>query len=97
MGKTLSEDNHTADFTVCCETKEFRVHKAEFCARYRIISQNIQISDCLFRSPVFRATILSDMEEAKKGEIFIPETRRLSPASSTPGSWRGPGNRISSR
>ena len=73
MGKTLSEDNHTADFTVCCETKEFRVHKAVFCARYRIISQNIQISDCLFRSPVFRATILSDMEEAKKGEIFIPE------------------------
>ena len=29
------------------------------------------MSDCLFRSPVFRAAILSDMEDAKKGEVFI--------------------------
>ena len=33
LGKTLMDDNDTADFTIRCKTKEFRVHKAVFCAR----------------------------------------------------------------
>ena len=53
-GKTILEDDATADFTIRCPTKEFRVHKAILCAR----------------SPVFRASILTPMKEASKGEIF---------------------------
>ena len=29
----IMEDDKTANFTIRCETKEFRVHKAVFCAR----------------------------------------------------------------
>ena len=57
FGKTVMEDDATADFTIRCPTKEFRVHKAILCAR----------------SPVFRAMILTDMEEARKNEIFVEE------------------------
>ena len=57
LGKTILEDDATADFTILCETKEFRVHKAVLCAR----------------SPVFRASILSPMKEADKGEIVVEE------------------------
>ena len=57
FGKTILEDDATADFTIRCETKELRVHKAVLCAR----------------SPVFRAGILTDMKEASKGEIFVEE------------------------
>ena len=32
-GKTILEDDATADFTIRCPTKEFRVHKAILCAR----------------------------------------------------------------
>ena len=56
-GKTILEDDATADFTIRCPTKEFRVHKAILCAR----------------SPVFRASILTPMKEASKGEIFLEE------------------------
>ena len=56
-GKTILEDDATADFTIRCPTKEFRVHKAILCAR----------------SPVFRASILTPMQEASKGEIFVEE------------------------
>ena len=31
--RSLMDDNDTADFTIRCETKEFRVHKNVFCAR----------------------------------------------------------------
>ena len=55
--KTILEDDSTADFTIRCETKEFRVHKAILCAR----------------SEVFRAMILTDMQEATNGEIFIKD------------------------
>ena len=57
FGKAILEDDATADFTIRCETKEFRVHKAVLCAR----------------SPVFRATILTPMQEASKGEIFVKD------------------------
>ena len=57
VGKTILEDDATADFSIRCATKEFRVHKTILCAR----------------SPVFRASILTPMQEAKKGEIFIEE------------------------
>ena len=57
FGKIILDDDATADFTIRCETKAFRVHKAVLCAR----------------SPVFRASILTPMQEAKKGEIFVEE------------------------
>ena len=57
FGKMILEDDDTADFTIRCETKEFRVHRNILCAR----------------SPVFRASILTDMQEASKGEIFVKE------------------------
>ena len=57
LGKTILVDDSTADFTIRCETKEFRVHRNILCAR----------------SPVFRASILTPMQEAKKGEIYVEE------------------------
>ena len=51
------KDVETADFTMRCPTKSFRVHKAFLCAR----------------SPVLRAMVLADMEEGRKGEVFIPD------------------------
>jgi len=57
FGKTILEDDATADFTIRCATKEFRVHRNILCAR----------------SPVFRASILTPMAEVKKGEIFVEE------------------------
>ena len=50
-------DDTTADFVIRCKTREFKVHKTILCAR----------------SPVLRASILSDMREARKGEIYIEE------------------------
>ena len=47
FGKMILEDDDTADFIIRCETKEFRVHRTILCAR----------------SPVFRASILTDMQE----------------------------------
>ena len=55
--KTILGDDDTADFTIRCPTKEFRVHRNILCAR----------------SPVFRASILTPMKEASKGEIFVEE------------------------
>ena len=57
MGKSLLDDEATADFTIRCPTKEFRVHKAILCVR----------------SDVFRAAILTPMMEAAKGEIFVED------------------------
>ena len=57
FGKMILEDDATADFTIRCATKEFRVHKTILCAR----------------SPVFRASILTPMQEATKGEIFVED------------------------
>ena len=57
FGKTILEDDETADFTVRCATKEFRVHKTILCAR----------------SEVFRASILTPMLEAARGEIFVQD------------------------
>ena len=31
--RAIMDDDDTADFTIRCETKSFRVHKAVFCAR----------------------------------------------------------------
>ena len=31
--RAIMEDDDTADFTICCETKSFRVHRNVFCAR----------------------------------------------------------------
>ena len=55
--KSIQDDDATADFTIRCKTKEFRVHKAVLCAR----------------SEVLRAAILTPMQEASKGEIFVKE------------------------
>ena len=57
FGKTILEDEFTTDFTIRCETNEFRVHKAVLCAR----------------SPVLRASIHTPMLEASKGEIFVKD------------------------
>ena len=57
FGKSLLGDDATTDFTIRCPTKEFRVHRNILCAR----------------SEVFRAMILTDMEEARKNEIFVEE------------------------
>ena len=57
LGKTILDDDSTADFTIRCESKEFRVHRNILCAR----------------SPVFRASILTPMVESEKGEIYIQE------------------------
>ena len=57
FGKALLEDDATADFTIRCPTKEFKVHRNILCNR----------------SPVFRAMILTDMEEASKSELFVEE------------------------
>ena len=57
FGKTILMDYSTADFIIRCKTRKFQVHKTILCAR----------------SPVLRATILSDMKEAKKGEIYVEE------------------------
>ena len=52
--KYIQDDDETADFTIRCKTKSFRVHKAVLCAR----------------SKVLRAAILIPMQEASKGEIY---------------------------
>ena len=57
FGQTILNDDATADFTIRCETKAFRVHKAVLCAR----------------SHVFRASILTPMVESERGEIYIQE------------------------
>ena len=57
VNKAIMADVETADFTMRCPTKTFRVHKTFLCAR----------------SPVLRAMILADMEEGRKGEVFIPD------------------------
>ena len=57
FGKNVMMDDSTADFIIRCKTREFKVHKNFLCAR----------------SPVLRACILSDMNEAKKGEMFVEE------------------------
>ena len=57
FGKTILMDDSTADFIIRCKTREFKVHKTILCAR----------------SPVLRASILSDMKEAKKREIYVEE------------------------
>ena len=54
--KAIMADVETADFTMRCPTKTFRVHKTFLCAR----------------SPVLRAMVLADMEEDRKGEVVIP-------------------------
>ena len=58
LGKSILEDDATADFTIRCETKSFPVHKAILCAR----------------SEVLRASILTNMVEAARGEIFGEKT-----------------------
>ena len=55
FGKTILNDESTADFVLRCNTREFKVHKTILCAR----------------SAVLRAIILSDTKEGKKGEIFV--------------------------
>jgi len=55
FGKAVMEDDSTTDFIIRCDTKAFNVHKNFFCNR----------------SPVFRAAMLSDMEEGRKGEMVI--------------------------
>ena len=57
LGKTILDDDETADFTIRCKTKSFRVHRNILCAR----------------SKVLRAAILTTMQEATKGEIFVKE------------------------
>ena len=57
LGKTILEDDETADFTIRCDTKSFRVHKTILCAR----------------SEVFRSNILTPMVEAASGEIFVKD------------------------
>jgi len=57
FGQAVMEDDSTTDFIIRCDTKAFNVHKNFFCNR----------------SPVFRAAMLSDMEEGRKGEMFVPD------------------------
>ena len=65
LGKTILEDDATTDFTIRCDTKNFRVHKAVLCAR----------------SEVFRASILTPMQEVLSGEIFVKDVGEKSLAS----------------
>ena len=55
--KTAPMDDSTADFIIRCKTREFKVHKEILCAK----------------SPVLRASILSDIMEANNGEIYVEE------------------------
>ena len=57
MGNTILDDDSTADFTIRCKTKVFRVHRNILCAR----------------SEVFRASIFTPMVEAATGEIFVED------------------------
>ena len=57
MGNTILHDDSTADFTIRCKTKVFRVHRNILCAR----------------SEVFRASIFTPMVEAATGEIFVED------------------------
>ena len=65
LGKTILEDDATTDFTIRCDTKNFRVHKAVLCAR----------------SEVLRASILTPMQEVLSGEIFVKDVGEKSLAS----------------
>jgi len=57
FGRIIMEDDRTSDLTLVCGTRTFKVHKVILCAR----------------SPVFRAMILSDLAEAKKGEFKVSD------------------------
>ena len=57
FGKIIKEDDSTADFSIRCETREFRVHKVVLCTR----------------SPVFWASIHIPMYEAMNSEIFVKD------------------------
>ena len=57
VNKAIMADVETADFTMRCPTMTFRVHKTFLCAR----------------STVLRTMVLADMEEGRKGEVFIPD------------------------
>ena len=36
LNKAIMQDEDTADFTVRCETREFKVHKNFLCSRYKL-------------------------------------------------------------
>ena len=57
VNRAIMNDVETADFSMRCANKTFRVHKSFLCSR----------------SSVLRAMILADMEEGRKGEVFIPD------------------------
>ena len=75
LTKSIMQDEDTADFTVSCETKTFKVHKNFLCSRLVLVQ--ILCLDHLIpfhsRSPVLRAMILGQMKEAHKNEVFIED------------------------
>ena len=74
VNKAIMQDEDTADFTVRCNTKEFKVHKSFFCSRLVQTSNNVDHLTVFFsRSPVLRAMILGNMKEAQKSEVFIED------------------------
>ena len=72
LTKAIMMDEETADFTISCETKSFKVHKTFLCSR--LVQTSKHFDDLIVfhcRSPVLRAMILGKMKEAQKSEVFI--------------------------
>ena len=75
VNKAIMLDEDTADFTVCCENEELKVHKNFLCSRF-VQTKPIHFAYLVvfhFRSPVLRAMILGKMTEARKNEVFIED------------------------
>ena len=75
LTKAIMLDEETADFTVHCPTKEFKVHKNFLCSRLVQTKLNQFVDFIVYhsRSSVLRAMILGDMTEAQKSEVFIQD------------------------
>ena len=74
VNKAIMLDEDTADFTVQCETREFKVHKSFLCSKFVQTKPNQHYLNVFYsRSPVLRAMILGGMKEAQKNEVFIED------------------------
>ena len=74
VNKAIMLDKETADFTVSCESKSFKVHKSFLCSRSERTSHHLNYLILPpSRSPVLRTMILGKMKEAQKNEVFIED------------------------
>ena len=74
VNKTIMQDEETADFSVRCQTKSFKVHKNFLCSRLVEVGNSFDHFIVFHsRSPVLRAMILGSMKEAQKNEVFIED------------------------